>query len=204
MYDHDKPLAAARGETRKSPSHGLAQRPNASRPMVASSTQHGSGVANPPQSTTGEWRLAGCTAADLEEVRPSGHGDRRHQGQPCAEDGLAPMGHATDQRGQPLHPQGQEEMVKPHGPVSTENVLRLLEYQQYRCALTGRELTPETAALDHIIPIRCDGRHLIENTQVLHKDVNRAKGSLTNKEFIRMCHEVVDHTACQKMEGGEK
>jgi len=91
--------------------------------------------------------------------------------------------------------------VKPSGPVSTDNVLKLLDRQQYRCALTDRELTPETAALDHIIPIRCDGEHVIENTQVLHKDVNRAKGSLTNEEFIKMCHEVVDHATYQNMNG---
>jgi len=70
-------------------------------------------------------------------------------------------------------------------------VLCLLEHQQYRCALTGRELTPETAALDHVVPVRLGGEHVIENTQVLHKDVNRAKGSLTSQEFIGLCHEVV-------------
>ena len=94
--------------------------------------------------------------------------------------------------------------MRPSGPVSTENVLRLLESQQYRCALTGRDLTPETAALDHIVPIRCDGQHAIENTPVLHEDVNRAKGSLTNEELIQMCHEVIDHGACQTTEGDEE
>ena len=80
--------------------------------------------------------------------------------------------------------------TKPTGSVSIETVLQLLEYQQYRCALTGRMLTPQTAALDHIVPIRLGGEHVIENTQVLHKDVNRAKGSLTSNEFIDMCREV--------------
>ena len=79
----------------------------------------------------------------------------------------------------------------PHGDVSVTNVLRLLEVQQYRCALTGRCLTPQAAALDHIVPIRLGGKHVIENTQVLHKDVNRSKGSLTNEEFVGMCREVV-------------
>ena len=76
------------------------------------------------------------------------------------------------------------------GPVSIDSVLRLLAHQQYRCALTGRMLTPQDAALDHIVPIRCGGEHIIENTQVLHKDVNRAKGSLTSDEFIGLCREV--------------
>jgi len=83
------------------------------------------------------------------------------------------------------------------GDVSIENVLRLLEAQQYRCALTGRSLTPQTAAMDHIVPVRFGGPHAIENAQVLHKDVNRAKGSLTNEEFIGMCREVVCWSDCQ-------
>jgi 5-methylcytosine-specific restriction endonuclease McrA len=78
--------------------------------------------------------------------------------------------------------------------VSTDNVVRLLEHQNYRCALTGRQLTPQTAALDHVVPIRFGGVHAIENTQVLHKDVNRAKGSLTSDEFIQLCREVAAHT----------
>jgi hypothetical protein len=32
---------------------------------------------------------------------------------------------------------------------------------------------------------------MIENTQVLHKDVNRAKGSMTSDEFLAMCREIV-------------
>jgi 5-methylcytosine-specific restriction endonuclease McrA len=94
--------------------------------------------------------------------------------------------------------------MRPQGPVSTNNVLRLLEYQHYRCALTGRELTPETSALDHIIPIRCGGVHVIENTQVLHSDVNRAKGALTNDEFIRLCREVAAHTAGEHLDGSHE
>jgi 5-methylcytosine-specific restriction endonuclease McrA len=74
-------------------------------------------------------------------------------------------------------------------------VLRLLEHQRYRCALSGRRLTPQTAALDHIMPVRHSGEHVIENTQVLHKDVNRAKGSLTSDEFIQLCREVANHAA---------
>lgn len=79
---------------------------------------------------------------------------------------------------------------------------RLLEYQQYRCALTGRRLTPETAALDHIVPIRLGGAHVIENAQVLHKDVNRAKGVLTNEEFLTICREVVAWADSGKVQEG--
>jgi hypothetical protein len=82
---------------------------------------------------------------------------------------------------------------RPRGRVTVANVMQLLEHQEYRCALTGRKLTPDTASLDHIVPVRCGGAHLVENTQVLHKDVNRAKTTMTSEEFIQLCREVVAH-----------
>lgn len=75
--------------------------------------------------------------------------------------------------------------------VTLQEVLRLLEVQEFKCALTGRELTPETATLDHVIPIQNGGEHKITNAQILHKDVNRAKNTMTNEEFVAMCREVV-------------
>jgi 5-methylcytosine-specific restriction endonuclease McrA len=77
--------------------------------------------------------------------------------------------------------------------ITVPTVLELIERQHCRCALTGRRLTPSTAALDHVVSISRGGRHCIENAQVLHKEVNRAKGTMTNEEFIRLCYEVVAH-----------
>lgn len=74
--------------------------------------------------------------------------------------------------------------------VNRTAVLQLLEEQQYRCALTGRPLEPQTACLDHIVALSCGGVHTLSNIQVLHRDVNRAKGTLSNDEFIAMCGEV--------------
>lgn len=85
--------------------------------------------------------------------------------------------------------------------MNHSNVLRLLEWQDYRCALTGRSLTPDSASLDHIVPVRDGGEHTIENVQVLHKEVNRAKSTLTHEQFIQMCREVVDHAAFTNTEG---
>ncbi len=94
-----------------------------------------------------------------------------------------------------VHPEGQSARSRPTGRVTTANVLQLLEFQSHRCALTGRPLEPSTASLDHIVPVRCGGAHAIENTQVLHKDVNRAKSTMTNDEFVQLCREVVHHSA---------
>lgn len=67
----------------------------------------------------------------------------------------------------------------------------LLERQSYRCALTGIELTPETASLDHCTPISRGGSHDIDNIQIITQRVNAAKGTMTTEEFIDVCRQVV-------------
>lgn len=100
-----------------------------------------------------------------------------------------------------------EEMVRNSGakPCKTERVLMgderispkkirlLIESQGYRCALTGRPLTPDVATLDHIVPLARGGEHSISNLQVLHKDANVAKAALDQDDFIRLCRDVVAH-----------
>lgn len=158
--------------------------------VVAGRTQHVARMeASAGNSTSREGSLR-CTADDMEGLRPSGSGHRRTQAEANTDERVACVvvstGHADDTV-------RAEEQAQPRGtPVTTSTVLGLLERQGYRCALTGRQLTPETAALDHIIPIKYGGEHVIENTQVLHKDVNRAKNSMTNVEFAQMCEEVAE------------
>jgi 5-methylcytosine-specific restriction endonuclease McrA len=74
--------------------------------------------------------------------------------------------------------------------VSPKQILKLIESQHYRCALSGRELTPETASLDHAIPLSRGGAHDITNVQCLDYRVNAAKGTMTVEEFVAMCCDV--------------
>jgi len=69
--------------------------------------------------------------------------------------------------------------------VSPKQILALIESQQYRCALSGRELSPETASLDHVIPLSRGGVHDISNVQVLDYRVNAAKGTMTVEEYLK-------------------
>jgi hypothetical protein len=71
--------------------------------------------------------------------------------------------------------------------------MRMLELQQYRCALTGQPLTPETAVLDHIVPLSRGGEHTAQNIWVLHRDVNQAKGKLLLSELYSLCELLVGH-----------
>lgn len=77
-----------------------------------------------------------------------------------------------------------------HEPITAKRLHELLESQEYRCALSGRELTPQTAALDHIKPLSSGGGNAISNAQIVQYDVNRAKGDMANDEFIAMCRDV--------------
>ncbi len=72
--------------------------------------------------------------------------------------------------------------------TSKKNVLLdLIEKQQYKCALTGIELTPDIAEIDHITPTSQGGTNDVDNLQWLHREVNRMKGSLDQARFVELC-----------------
>ena len=75
--------------------------------------------------------------------------------------------------------------------ISVRQLLDLLQRQEYRCALTGRTLNPESCCLDHKVPISLGGHHVMSNVQLVCEEVNIAKGCLPQPEFIRMCMDVV-------------
>ena len=77
--------------------------------------------------------------------------------------------------------------------VTATNIKALVEKQGYRCAITGRELTPQNASLDHIQPLARGGKNKIENVWIVDHQVNVAKGTLTMEEFVLLCREVVKH-----------
>jgi len=73
-------------------------------------------------------------------------------------------------------------------------LVNLIEEQGYRCRLSGLELTPDTAALDHIIPVAKGGEHVAENVAWVHEEINRMKGQLSVDEFVSLCRKVVQYT----------
>lgn len=75
--------------------------------------------------------------------------------------------------------------------VGMNDLRSMLSKQNYQCALTGRKLTPENCSIDHIVPLCKGGIHSIENAQLVVAEVNHAKGSLTEEEFLQLCSDVV-------------
>jgi hypothetical protein len=194
MHEHsnDGPLAADGAPPRLAAWQSSLQPANSNHAVAPSRPQHGPRLAAPTGHPAARRGASLGGAADMGCLRASGHGHRCPESAAHADERLARMGEPAGDADTPVCTQ--EQMPAAGGAVTTSSVFAMIERQRFRCAMTGRQLTPQTAALDHIVPIRCGGRHVIENTQVLHKDVNRAKGSLTNEEFITLCREVVTWT----------
>lgn len=77
------------------------------------------------------------------------------------------------------------------------DVLRIAQQQNFCCALTGWPLEPNEAVLDHVRPVCSGGPHTADNLQVVHKQVNAAKGVLPQGRFIAICRAVAQrHPEC--------
>ncbi len=75
--------------------------------------------------------------------------------------------------------------------LGTKDLKEMLERQGHKCALTGRPLTPENCAMDHIIPLSRGGTHTKDNAQLVAAEVNKAKGTMLEQEFVQLCREVI-------------
>ena len=77
--------------------------------------------------------------------------------------------------------------------ISARQVIERVKQQDFRCAISGRMLTPETASLDHILPLSRGGEHSFENVWVVDHQINIAKGTMTLEEFVNMCRQVTQY-----------
>lgn len=83
-----------------------------------------------------------------------------------------------------------KETKKARKKTNAEQLMELLKQQSFRCALSGVEISPDTARLDHIMPVSQGGTDEIDNLQWLHVDANTAKGTMSQEQFILMCRRV--------------
>lgn len=78
--------------------------------------------------------------------------------------------------------------------ISRKNLLRLIDLQEFQCALTGVELTPDDATVDHRVALKNGGAHNMSNLQAVHEAVNVMKGTMDEDEFVYWCCRVADHS----------
>ena len=79
--------------------------------------------------------------------------------------------------------------------ISIQDAWEIYIKQNKKCALSGREIGFEasksnSASLDRI---NSSKPYDITNVQWVHRDINFAKQSLSNEEFIILCQEVANH-----------
>jgi CRISPR/Cas system Type II protein with McrA/HNH and RuvC-like nuclease domain len=74
--------------------------------------------------------------------------------------------------------------------ATAAKMLDMIKKQEYRCALSGVHLEPSNASVDHIVPVSKGGTDCTFNLQWVDSLVNKAKGTMTNEEFILMCKRV--------------
>ena len=88
------------------------------------------------------------------------------------------------------------------GNDMTEIVLKKLEEQDYKCALSGVPLTCKlergktfwtNASVDRIVPGYMGGEYTEDNIQIVCHALNLWKSTMSNDEFIEWCKLVAEH-----------
>ena len=77
-------------------------------------------------------------------------------------------------------------------PVAGVTDLReILEEQNFLCALTGDNLTPDNTTFDHIKPLSKGGSSLKENLQAVTKQSNLCKSNQEMQDFLDLCYKIL-------------
>lgn len=82
--------------------------------------------------------------------------------------------------------------------ATARELMTVLQLQQFRCALTGKPLTPESARLDHRSPVSQGGGHDANNMQWVIENANRAKGTMSQDVFVALCKQVTEWVSRQQ------
>jgi hypothetical protein len=81
--------------------------------------------------------------------------------------------------------------------IEIEDIAALYEIQRGRCALTGWPVSWSSVGWDHTASIdRIDNNlgYTLANIQLVHKDVNMARGTMGVEDFIEMCQAVAQNS----------
>jgi hypothetical protein len=81
-------------------------------------------------------------------------------------------------------------MEKPYKFLA-KDFYEMLEKQNYKCPLTGRELTPETTTAEHIVQLQAGGIHRKENIYLIHRDVARIKRFMSENDVINLAFDIL-------------
>lgn len=101
-----------------------------------------------------------------------------------------PMEQAVKQHGEESKPK-----IKEKDKVTARSLYQLLIRQDKRCAISGVELTTETVSIDHIVPLSKGGEHVMQNVHLVHRVINRMKGTMGHEELLDWCRKIAQWNA---------
>jgi hypothetical protein len=73
---------------------------------------------------------------------------------------------------------------------ATQIVNNILEKQNYRCALTGRDLRNNKFHIDHITPKSKGGLNTLDNWQLIVEEANVFKTDISMEEIIKLARDI--------------
>lgn len=74
---------------------------------------------------------------------------------------------------------------------NAKDFYRILDTQNKRCRLTGRELTPENTNAEHILPLRKGGSHEFKNVCLIVEPLSKLKRYYTEDEIIQLAADII-------------
>jgi hypothetical protein len=72
-----------------------------------------------------------------------------------------------------------------------KNLWSLMKEQDYKCALTGRELTPDNTEVELREPFRERGRTEIENHYIVVRDLAYTARHVTEDSIVQLAAEII-------------
>ena len=78
---------------------------------------------------------------------------------------------------------------------TVKKIYEKLKQNQFKCALSGIELSPDNFCIDHVKPLADGGTNHVDNLQCVHPVVNKMKGTMSNQQFVDMCKKVAKNSA---------
>ncbi|WP_061221723.1 HNH endonuclease [Leptospira borgpetersenii] len=78
-----------------------------------------------------------------------------------------------------------------------ENFYKLLNQQKGKCYLTGRELYPVDALVEHIVPLRKGGEHEFKNTCLIISPLSKLKRYYTEEEIVHISADIIKNKGNQ-------
>ncbi|MCR1795541.1 HNH endonuclease [Leptospira sp. id769339] len=74
---------------------------------------------------------------------------------------------------------------------NAKDFYKILNSQEYRCFLTGRELLPENTNSEHIVPLRKGGNHKLNNICHIVTPLSKLKRYYTEEEIVHLAADIV-------------